>query len=122
MAQYGRYLRVGDGSYYHWCPGCSMLHRIPVTASQGPNWKFNGDKDTPDFKPSVRITHNGDPEYLREAGIAACCHYFIDNGNLNYCADSTHDFAGKSIPLPELPIAYRDEIEESTDEEVHNTD
>jgi hypothetical protein len=36
------------------------------------------------------------------------CHYFLQDGALQYCGDSTHGLAGKTVPLPELPPEHRD--------------
>lgn len=30
------------------------------------------------------------------------CHVIVTNGILNYCGDSTHEFAGKSIPMQDF--------------------
>lgn len=31
------------------------------------------------------------------------CHYHLQGGVLNFCGDSPHELAGKSVPLPDLP-------------------
>lgn len=109
MGQMGLYLRKGTDGYMHYCPGCKELHRIQVGSSSGPNWSFNNNFECPDFKPSVNITHPGyDKEELAKFNITKTCHYFIDNGHINYCGDSTHELAGQSIPLPPLPAKYTD--------------
>lgn len=93
---------------------------IPV-----PRWSFNGDLDRPHFNPSVKISsghyvQGHDPAkdcwctYLKahpeeEVGFSCgICHYFLHDGELRYCGDSTHHLAGKNIPLPDLPAEYRD--------------
>jgi hypothetical protein len=77
--------------YLHWCPGCEQMHIINTEKPNrlGTIWKFNGNVDSPTFTPS--INHPG------------YCHYFIRNGNIEYCSDSTHQFSGQTIPLPEFP-------------------
>jgi hypothetical protein len=84
------------------------LHRIPDT------WTFDGNLEKPTFTPSVRITgiqtETRDGKWTgrwkkNEAGepLQLCCHYFLTAGQLQFCADSTHALAGKTVPLPDLP-------------------
>jgi hypothetical protein len=76
----------------HWCPGCRMLHRINVNAPNeytGARWTWNSDVNAPTFEPSIHIV-----------GV---CHYFIRAGQIQFCADSKHQFAGQSMPLPAIP-------------------
>lgn len=79
------------GSYFwHWCEGCRSEHVIDVrNDGQHPAWTFNGDFNKPTFEPSIN--------YWK-----VVCHYFVKDGKIIYCADSTHKFAGKSIPLIDL--------------------
>lgn len=51
-------------------------------------WTWDGNTESPTISPSVR--HTGD-------GIN---HYFIQNGKILYCADSTHSYAGQTLDLP----------------------
>jgi hypothetical protein len=49
---------------------------------------------------------HADPKYRPEPGeedLSGICHYFLTDGLISFCGDSTHDFAGKTVPLPELP-------------------
>ena len=114
MGQVSRSLRRAGGGYVHWCPGCEEVHRIPDS------WTFNGDIDCPTFNPSVKITGvkavvvdgrwNG--EFVRDAEgkpVPQLCHYFLHAGKLQFCGDSQHAFAGKTVDLPELPEGFRDE-------------
>lgn len=77
--------------YLHWCLGCQQLHIINVEKPNRCNamWKFDGNLESPTFSPS--INHPG------------ICHYFIKNGNIEYCSDSKHEFSGKIIPMPDFP-------------------
>ena len=113
MGQFGNKLRKSTIGYSHWCTGCEEMHHIQVTSPSGINWKFNNDPDMPDFKPSVKITYPGmSTEECSEWKLVVCCHYFIDNGHINYCSDSTHSLSGQSILLPDLPPEHRDDYEE----------
>ena len=86
--------------YRHWCPGCKREHVIPSS------WIFDGNYSAPTFTPSVRITYNGPDAGRRRRGgqraPASCCHYLLTRGQLTFCTDSTHELAGKTVPLPEL--------------------
>lgn len=114
MSQASAKLRCGDGMYSHWCPGCEEMHYIPTDMDDRPRWSFNGNVDSPTFSPSVRIrgkqTIKVDGkwtgEWVRDAAgnpIDGCCHYFLHDGVLKFCTDTTHRFAGQNIPLPDLP-------------------
>lgn len=89
-------LRASEGAFVHWCPGCKGMHLIPVGAPYRVNWSFNGDVNRPTFGPSVKHSWGNDE----------CCHYFIRDGLIDFCADSTHEFAGQNgVPLPLLSEA-----------------
>lgn len=88
------YLRKSQSGYTHWCPGCEHSHHIPT-----PRWSFNGNVEKPTFAPSVRYfepAHDGKPE-------KTFCHYFIKDGQIEFCADCRHEFSGKTVPLPVMP-------------------
>lgn len=83
-------------------------------------WAFDGNVDRPTFNPSVKITGKQRVivdgkwagEWVRDANgkaVDMCCHYFLHAGQLEFCSDSTHALAGKTVPLPELPPDLRDE-------------
>ncbi len=89
------------------------MHIIPDS------WSFDGNLEAPTFNPSVKITGKltikldgrwiGD--WVRDAGgdpVDFCCHYFLHAGQLQFCGDSTHALAGKTIELPPLPGYLRD--------------
>lgn len=108
MGQISSKLRSVQGGHAHYCPGCEGMHVIPD------RWKFDGNVERPTFEPSVKITYAGpnagqklDDEDEREP--AACCHYFLTGGMLNFCGDSTHRLAGlQSVELPDIPDRLRD--------------
>lgn len=89
--------------YNHWCPGCKQKHFIPTRQYRQPKpnpaWTFNGDLSKPTFNPSVRVfipAHEWDGVKYPEKTL---CHYFIRNGELDFCGDSAHQFAGRLIPM-----------------------
>jgi hypothetical protein len=83
---------VLDGNkHYQWmfrCPGCDDWHGVDDS------WKFNHDLDNPTFSPSVLVTRP--PEDYR-------CHSFVREGKIEFLSDCTHELAGKTVELPELP-------------------
>lgn len=80
-----------------WCPGCKEPH--PYRTQRHPNeagypvWNFNGDLEKPTFTPSLLVNANS-PGYIR-------CHLFLTDGQLQFCSDSEHELAGKTVPCPE---------------------
>jgi hypothetical protein len=99
MPQAGEFLRQYDGAYAHWCPGCLMMHVVPVGAPYRVLWEFNGNLGAPGFEPSVR----------HDWGAGRTCHYFLRVGRLYFCTDCTHALAGKEVALPPVPEAFRGE-------------
>lgn len=95
------------GGFGHWCPGCGHGHEIDTEQpnSNKAMWKFNGNMERPTFTPSVnsRWGKYADPNggYTdRQSGI---CHYFITDGKIQYCGDSTHALKGQTVDLPDIP-------------------
>jgi hypothetical protein len=99
--------------YAHWCPGCEEPHIIPF------GWSFDGNMECPTFNPSVRITGvlgvNRDGrwtgEWVRDAlgdPVPHCCHYFVHGGQIVFCGDSTHAYAGMTLPLTEFSLDLLD--------------
>lgn len=86
------------GGYGHWCPGCNSGHEINVDAvnAQGAKWSFNGDAERPMFSPSINIRWGkyAGQQHTEHGGI---CHYFIRNGKIEYCSDSTHHLSGNTV-------------------------
>lgn len=86
---------------WHYCPGCEERHAITIEPSSdpaappGPVWEYNDDPECPTFTPSVRHSWNKDGSKI--------CHYFITEGRIEFCADSTHALAGYTLDLPNFP-------------------
>jgi hypothetical protein len=108
MGQVSSKLRRQVGGYAHWCPGCEEMHRLPD------RWTFNGDLENPTYSPSfkhlgmqtVKVNGEWNGEWVRDTQgkpVPFICHYILTAGVLNFCGDSTHSLAGKSVPLPPLP-------------------
>lgn len=74
-------------SYWLWCPGCDMAHRIDDT------WEFNGNIESPTFSPSILVGGNK----------GTVCHSFINDGIWDFLGDCTHKLAGQKIPMVPVP-------------------
>lgn len=82
------------------CPGCAEMHNndgihmLPVnTTDHSPSWTFDGNLDKPTLSPSI-LTGKGGPQI---------CHSFLVGGEFQFLGDSTHQFAGQTVPMPDLP-------------------
>lgn len=77
-------------SYWLWCPACDDAVRIDDT------WGWNGDLDRPTFTPSLltRFTIQGH-EWV--------CHSFVTDGAWQFLGDCTHDKAGQTVPMVDVP-------------------
>lgn len=92
---------TGNDVLWFDCPGCAMTdrpsyHRIPVsvgtrrfpgTTDPRKTWQWNGSLTKPTCSPSIKH-----PD----------CHFFIKDGSIQFCGDSDHPLAGKTVPLPEF--------------------
>jgi hypothetical protein len=86
-----------------WCPGCDQLHAVAV---DGPHaWQWDGNVEAPTISPSVRCFTTVDDEGkpLPDGGQRTLCHCFVKAGQIEFCGDSPHALAGKTVPLPDLP-------------------
>jgi hypothetical protein len=124
MSQLSKKFRsIAGGKIGYWCQGCDMLHMVRVGAGVGPKWNWNGDLEKPTFTPSVLVTwEQGEPpattpeirEKIRSGEITQVkvpkiCHTFITNGMVQFLGDCTHQYAGRTLPLPDLPPEWIDE-------------
>lgn len=118
MGQVSKFLRRTAYGYGHWCPGCQEIHVIQT--DRAPAWSFDGSVESPTFGPSIKITSvkkvvvNGKwtGEWVIDnngKAVPHICHYFLQSGILKYCTDTTHEFSGLTIRLPELPYFLTDE-------------
>ena len=107
MKQVSPYLCSLEDSHSHtkfgfYCLGCKSLHLLRIRPAPSPSWEFNGNLDRPTFRPSVLINLPGDEDFPTEV-----CHSFVTDGSIQYLSDSTHEFSGQTILLPELPDYYK---------------
>ena len=114
-------LRREDPSGGYWvfyCPGCQELHPFDK------RWSFDGNLEAPTFLPSLRMgpywrmPPGWDPEEAKARGeslendpatgrlpgaVEWACHLFLRTGHLEFLSDCSHELAGKTVDLPELP-------------------
>ncbi len=98
---------MSDGSTrltFH-CPGCGHSH-VYITSwrtgasRQEPVWEFNGNLESPTFKPSLLYNGNPDPKFQNPA--VPRCHLYVTNGQIQYLSDCSHALAGKTIPMEDV--------------------
>ena len=117
-------LRIAQhGRLTFWCPGCNEPHGVVLSPYGG--WTFNGNYDRPTFRPSVLVTSGhycqghkpGDHcwcvynrEHPDNPSAFRCerCHTYITDGKIQFLKDCTHELAGKTIDLPDLPAHLTD--------------
>lgn len=99
-------LRVGHqhgypaGGIGHWCPGCRIMHVFPLDVANV------GTLRAPTY-PDKLILTRGMP--FTRLVPASRCHYRITAGMIEFHADSTHQLAGRTVPLPDLPGHLRED-------------
>ncbi len=76
-----------DGTLLYLCPGCRQHHGVNAA-----RWNWNGDLEAPTLSPSVKHTY---PD-------GTVCHYFIRGGLIEYCSDSAHSLAGRTVPMRDV--------------------
>jgi hypothetical protein len=88
----------GDGykGLGFWCAGCDECHIIYVASPTGPVWEWDGNVEAPTCSPSIKVTAHH---------LNSVCHFFIRAGNFEFCGDSTHELAGKTVPMIDWPYA-----------------
>lgn len=93
-------IRIKTVQYFDfYCPACKMLH----TVSDVSGWNVGYDLLKPTITPSVL---NRTPTLNDETGIYEfkdICHLNVTNGVIYYHSDCTHEMAGRTVELPELP-------------------
>ena len=83
--------------YYFDCPGCKLGHTLivrPYGDDSLPVWKFNGDMDSPTFRPGIRLKRASP-----DGKEIVSCNLFVTDGRLYFWNDCSHDLAGLSIEM-----------------------
>ena len=71
--------------YMVYCPGCESHHVYDE------RWTYNGDDERPTFTPSYVIGNRG-----------FVCHSWLTDGQFRFLTDSTHELAGKTVPVEDI--------------------
>jgi len=83
------------------CPGCGREHPYRIKPEPGyPTWCFDGNMERPTFSPSL-LVH-------ARSNDGAICHLFVRDGQIEFCSDSQHDLAGKTVPMVKWSEAKND--------------
>ena len=77
-----------------------MEHLIPTQRKNdgGASWSFSGTHDNPIFSASI----NSFATYPDTLEVDYRCHFFIRNGQIEFCGDCTHEHKGKTMDLPDI--------------------
>lgn len=75
--------------YSFLCPGCNERHIFNAS------WSYNSDGNLPTVSPSILVTGGPEPGYR--------CHSYIEAGRIRFLPDCSHELAGQTVDLPELP-------------------
>ena len=118
MGQLGSKLRSITNGYMFWCPGCQEPHIV------NKSWSFDGNIESPTFSPSILVRnghyaegHTGDEcwctynvKHPNNLSGFKCkqCHSFVKAGNIEFLSDCSHQLAGKTVILPNLPEYLQD--------------
>ena len=98
------YRGEGHEEYLFDCPGCGMMHAVPVKrgsrAGVGPAWDFNGSLEAPTFHPSLLVRYH---DQSKGPGVNSVCHLFVTDGMLQFLSDCTHALAGQTVSMEEVP-------------------
>lgn len=113
-----------NGAYMHMCPACDQPHVYnTISTPEHPclAWEFNRSPEAPTFSPSMLIRYNRPKGYTRDNPAPVgwkgereqvVCHYFVTDGKISYCSDSTHALAGQTVDLPDYPVRDQSDSDE----------
>jgi hypothetical protein len=104
----------GNGTYSFECPGCKGRHVVNTVPKNGLHWDFNGSLDSPTFSPSVKAMwgkyadknwkapKNWDPSKTGFYDPSGQCHFFVKEGKIQFCGDSTHELKNQTVDMEEI--------------------
>lgn len=84
-------------------PGPLEYRRLPVILrgkrDGTPCWSWNGDTEKPTLKPSILSKAPYGPEK-----IEIRCHSFVNDGQVQFLNDCSHEFAGQTLDLLDVDL------------------
>jgi hypothetical protein len=86
--------KLADGTQTFYCPGCRCRHILDE------RWTIVNESGAPTVRPSLVV--QGFTQLNHQSIQSTRCHLFITNGNTEYCKDSTHELAGRVIPMEDI--------------------
>ena len=94
-----------------WCPGCDELHGIEVGEGKPSAWGWDKNLEAPTITPSIKVSGtqwSKDQSFYRAnhhvpSGGAMTCHSFVRAGRWEFLGDCTHNLAGQTVDMVELP-------------------
>lgn len=108
-------VNVSGNTVMYWCPGCGDSHAITVGDGPGPRWSWDGDRERPTFAPSVLVRSGHHARHHKPGAPCWCsmaaagedtggfkcylCHSWVRGGMVELLSDSTHENAGKTLPM-----------------------
>ncbi len=97
-----------NGNIVFRCPACEHLHVLDK------RWDFNGDINSPTFKPSILVRtgiYVPDNDWKKHVAVedwqtyqetSVQCHSYVTNGLIKFEPDSSHSMKGETIELQNL--------------------
>ena len=95
-------LRKTPFGYIFWCPGCDKPHQVQTSHPGGYNWTFNSDVHQPTFGPSL-LVRGRDWDDTFKMYRESVCHSFVEQGQIRFLGDCTHQLANQTVPVPDWP-------------------
>lgn len=117
MAALSKVLRaLAGGRVAFYCPGCDGPHQVGVEPPAAVVWGWNRNAERPTFSPSILVRgvrRMSDEEHARYTAtrelpepVPVVCHSFVRDGRIEFLADSTHELAGQTVPIPDWPTSW----------------
>lgn len=82
------------------CSGCGHKHYIPVNGDSN-TWSLTGGEENPSIEPSI-LNYEPVEKIIDGRSVTVktkVCHLFIKSGRIEYCSDSQHELAGKTVDM-----------------------
>ena len=94
---------VEEATHVELClPGPMSYRLIPIqlkgTRKDTGNWSWNGDTEKPTLHPSI-LTKGGRWDEDMTEYTEYVCHSFVNDGEVKFLNDCSHEFAGQTLPL-----------------------
>lgn len=91
---------ASDGRLIYDCPGCKCSHGVVTKFKPYGHvsaWFWNESYDKPTINPSVLVKWDFDGNIPNKI-----CHHYVENGQLKFLSDCTHELAGQTVDMIDL--------------------